>query len=99
MKDLATRPVLLRCDARLVGQVRPLRGARELLTYLTEARVPFEMVHDRLLDADQHPIQVGDIPRRGTSQSMRHSVGDVSGLALLLLLSESCARKLWRKKL
>ena len=27
--------------SRLVGQVRPLRGARELLSYLTEARVPW----------------------------------------------------------
>src|SRR5512145_3127536 len=42
-KDEATRLQRLHAEAyaRLVGQVRPLPGARELLAYLSDAKVPW----------------------------------------------------------
>jgi HAD superfamily hydrolase (TIGR01509 family) len=44
--------------ARLVGQVRPLRGARELLTYLTEARVPWAIATSGWLESAKPALEM-----------------------------------------
>jgi HAD superfamily hydrolase (TIGR01509 family) len=48
--------------SRLVGQVRPLRGARELLSYLTEARVPWAIATSGWLESARPALDMLGVP-------------------------------------
>src|SRR5690349_7705426 len=48
--------------AKLVDQVRPLPGARELLTYLTEAEVPWAIATSGWLESAQAALDMLDVP-------------------------------------
>ena len=44
--------------ARQAGQVRPLPGARELLTYLTKAKVPWTIATSARLESARPTLEV-----------------------------------------
>ena len=48
--------------ARLVGAVRPLPGARELLTYLTKARVPWAIATSGWIDSARPMLELLGVP-------------------------------------
>jgi HAD superfamily hydrolase (TIGR01509 family) len=48
--------------ARLATQIRPLPGARELLVWLTEARVPWAIATSALLDNARHTLESLGVP-------------------------------------
>ena len=48
--------------ARLVGAVRPLPGARDLLTYLTQANVPWAIATSGWLDSARPMLAMLDVP-------------------------------------
>jgi len=48
--------------ARLVGAVRPLPGARELLAYLTKAKVPWAIATSGWLDSARPMLAMLDVP-------------------------------------
>ncbi len=48
--------------ARLVGAVRPLPGARELLTYLTKAKVPWAIATSGWLDSARPMLELLGVP-------------------------------------
>jgi len=53
--------------ARLVGTVRPLPGARELLTYLTTANVPWAIATSGWIDSARPMLERLGVPAGGTS--------------------------------
>lgn len=64
--------------ARLVGQVRPLRGARELLGYLTAARVPWAIATSGWIESARPALdllEVGD-PIVITRDQVQHAKPD-----------------------
>jgi HAD superfamily hydrolase (TIGR01509 family) len=65
--------------ARLVGQVRPLRGAREILAYLTEARVPWAIATSGWMESARPALDMLGVA--GTAQvitrdQVRHAKPD-----------------------
>lgn len=65
--------------ARLVGQVRPLRGARELLTYLSDARVPWAIATSGWLESARPALDmlgVTDTATVITRDQVRHAKPD-----------------------
>jgi HAD superfamily hydrolase (TIGR01509 family) len=49
-------------SARLVSQVRPLSGARELLRHLTEVRVPWAIATSGRLESARPSLEMLDVP-------------------------------------
>lgn len=65
--------------AKLVGQVRPLRGARELLTYLTEARVPWAIATSGWLESARPALEILGVTDRAivvTRDQVRYAKPD-----------------------
>jgi HAD superfamily hydrolase (TIGR01509 family) len=65
--------------ARLVSQVRPLRGARELLTYLTEAKVPWAIATSGWIESARPALDllgVGDRAVVITRDMVEHAKPD-----------------------
>lgn len=65
--------------ARLLPQVRPLRGARELLTYLTEAGVPWTVATSGHMESARHGLDmlgVGPEVPVVTRDMVRHAKPD-----------------------
>ncbi len=48
--------------ARLAGQIRPLPGARELLRYLSEARVPWAIATSGRLESARPTLELLEVP-------------------------------------
>jgi HAD superfamily hydrolase (TIGR01509 family) len=65
--------------AKLVGQVRPLRGARELLAYLTEAQVPWAIATSGWQESARPVLELLDVGRGVpvvTRDQVRHAKPD-----------------------
>jgi HAD superfamily hydrolase (TIGR01509 family) len=62
--DEAGRLIRLHAEAytRLAGQVRPLPGARELLTYLSQAGVPWAIATSGRLESARPTLEALDVP-------------------------------------
>lgn len=74
-----TRQFHAEAYARLVNQVRPLRGARELLAYLTEAGVPWAIATSGWLESARPALKllgVGESATVITRDRVRHAKPD-----------------------